>query len=226
MGSVSTIDGVLEELLAQIAEERQRRFARFRICVDGRDGAGKSTFADRLGSALRDGGAEVHRASIDDWQRPSVDRYRRGRESPEGYYLDSFDSEAVRRELLDPFAPNGSGRCRLAAADAVSDREFERVTIEVGPRAVLVFDGVFLHRPELAGCWELSIYLRVDEAVALDRGVRRDTARSHDGEGERRLYERRYAPGQTLYHDAVRPELVADVVVDNTDLARPVILRR
>jgi hypothetical protein len=42
-------------------------------------------------------------------------RYRRGRASPEGFYLDSCDYTALRRYLFDPLEPRGSGVYRSAA---------------------------------------------------------------------------------------------------------------
>jgi uridine kinase len=66
-----------------------------RIAVDGVDAAGKTTLADEL--ARRVGAA---RLSADDYHRPPDERYRRGRESPEGYYLDSFDHDRLRRAVL------------------------------------------------------------------------------------------------------------------------------
>jgi uridine kinase len=46
----------------------------------------------------------VIRASIDAFHNPRAIRYRRGRESPAGFYLDSFDLEALISRLLSPFA--------------------------------------------------------------------------------------------------------------------------
>jgi uridine kinase len=71
-----------------------------RIAVDGIDGAGKSTFAARLGELLQ---ARV--VAVDDFLRPEDERYRRGRDSPEGYYRDSFDYDAFRRAVLDGPTP-------------------------------------------------------------------------------------------------------------------------
>jgi uridine kinase len=62
-----------------------------RFAVYGIDCAGKSTFADALGSLLR-----ADRLSIDNFLRPAVERYRRGELSPEGYYRDSHDLDGFR----------------------------------------------------------------------------------------------------------------------------------
>jgi uridine kinase len=67
-----------------------------RVAVDGVDAAGKTTLANELASRLP--GAE--RISADDFLRPPAERYRRGRESPVGYYEDSFDHGRLRRVVL------------------------------------------------------------------------------------------------------------------------------
>lgn len=69
--------------------------ATLRVAVDGADGAGKSTFADELWRMLRADGIRVIRASVDGFHNPEVVRYRRGRYSPEGFYYDSYDYEAL-----------------------------------------------------------------------------------------------------------------------------------
>src|SRR3712207_7142344 len=80
------------------------------VAVDGVDGAGKTVFADELAGALRGRGVDVVRASIDGFHNPPSIRYARGRHSPEGFYLDSYDYDSVRRLLLDPLGPNGERR--------------------------------------------------------------------------------------------------------------------
>src|SRR5690242_19362971 len=73
-----------------------------RVGVDGVDGVGKTVFADDLATGLRDRGVPVVRAGVDDWHRPRAVRYRRGRDSPEGFWLDSYQYERMRAELLEP----------------------------------------------------------------------------------------------------------------------------
>ena len=223
--NMTVSDNVIDDVASLIYTRMKATRTRIRVAIDGRDGAGKSTFADRVAIALRATGAEVYRASIDDFQNSSSIRYARGPESPLGYYYDGFDLDGVKRELLEPIAPGGSGVCRLASFDVVSDREVPARSLTAGLTAVLIFDGVFLHRPELSNCWEISVYLRVDVNVALERGIARDVARSHEVAQERLLYERRYVPGQAIYHEAVNPELIADVVIDNNDVAHPYFVR-
>src|SRR3712207_6714848 len=74
-----------------------------RVGIDGVDGVGKTVFADHLAAVLSAAGRPVVRVSADDFHRPRALRHRRGRDSPEGSWLDSYDYPALRRRVLDPF---------------------------------------------------------------------------------------------------------------------------
>jgi uridine kinase len=88
-------------------------------------------------------------------------------------------------------------------------------------RCVLLFDGVFLLRPELSKYWDLSIYLHVEPEIALERGAERDSRHMGGRVVARDLYLNRYLRGQALYQAQASPTASADVVVDNTDLKSP-----
>ena len=45
---------------------------------------------------------EVHRASVDGFHRPPAERYARGR-TPETFYRDQYDHDAVRHRLVGAF---------------------------------------------------------------------------------------------------------------------------
>jgi hypothetical protein len=49
------------------------------------------------------------------------------------------------------------------------------------------------------------------------RGIERDLAWGGTREDTETLYEERYLPADRLYFETVRPELKADVIIDNTD---------
>ena len=113
-----------ERLLAHLARRivAVSRPHPLRVAIDGVDGAGKTTLADELAPRVRALGREVVRSSIDGFHRPRVDRYRRGRDSPEGFYEDSFDHAAVRAALLDPLGPGGDRRFRTTIFDWRTDQ--------------------------------------------------------------------------------------------------------
>lgn len=189
-----------------------------RVAVDGIDGAGKTTFADELAGVLRDRGQTVIRASVDGFHNPRKIRYERGRHSAAGYYLDSFDYDRLRHVLLDPLSPGGSGRYVPAVHDVTSEQNLDIEPKQAAVGSVLVFDGIFAHRPELAGYWDCSVFLKVDRPVALERMRRRD------GAVDAPLADTRYAEGQRLYLEACRPSELATIVIDNNRLDEPQLL--
>ncbi len=130
-----------------------------RVAVDGAPAAGKTTLADELALVLRNRGREVIRSSIEGFLLPRARRYRRGEDSPEGCYHDSFDFEALRQVLLDPLGPDGDRRCQQAVYNRDTDTAVSPPGTTAGADAVLLFDGVFLLRPELIDRWDLRIFV-------------------------------------------------------------------
>ena len=197
-----------------------------RVAIDGIDAAGKTALADELVPLIEKQGRPVIRASIDGFHRPRQDRYRRGRNSPEGYYEDSFDYATLREVLIIPLGAHGSRRYRRAIFDVGADAPLQTKE-EVAPlNAVLLFDGVFLLRPELEDIWDYRIYVRVDFEVALQRAIRRDLPHLGSFEAIQMRYLQRYFPGQQLYFQAVQPQKRANVIVENNDPGHPVLVFR
>lgn len=127
-----------------------------RVGIDGVDGAGKSMFGDELAHVLTAAGRNVIRASVDGFHNPRALRYRLGRQSPEGYFRDSYDYGQLNALLLDPLSPGGHGRYRVAAFDHRTDQPVPLPEAQASPGDILVFDGIFPHRPQLCGSWDYS----------------------------------------------------------------------
>ena len=191
-----------------------------RVAVDGADGAGKTTFADELATGLDELGRAVVRVSVDDFHSVREVRYRRGRTSPEGYWLDSYDYARLRADVLDPLGPGGTRRYRRAAHDLDTDAELRPPEEVAPPGAVLVLDGIFLHRDGLAELWDLSVWLAVPFTVTASRMAVRDGS---DPDPEHPSMTR-YVEGQRRYLAACAPVSRADVVIDNTLPQSPVLL--
>lgn len=192
-----------------------------RVAVDGVDGVGKTTFAGELAAALTARGRTAVQVSADGFHHPRAVRHRRGRDSAEGFWRDSFDHAALVREVLEPFGPGGSRRYRPAVHDLGTDQPLDLPWRTAAAGTVLVVDGLFLHRDELAGHWDLSVFLDAPFEVTVARMAGRDG--SHPDPAHPSVA--RYVGGQRLYFAACAPRERADVVVDNRDLARPVLVR-
>jgi uridine kinase len=204
-----------DELLAAVAA-RVPTGRRVRVGIDGRGGAGKTLFSGELAAVLAARGRPVLRASVDGFHRPRAERYRRGRDSPAGYWLDAYDYGLMAGALLDPF---GRGEpVRSAVHDVRTDAVLDGCPVPVGPEDVLIVDGVFVHRDELAGYWDFSIYLHVDLAVSLERMSVRDVQPVEATE--------RYTGAHRMYLEACDPVRRASMVIDNTDLGAPRVITR
>jgi uridine kinase len=196
-----------------------------RVAIDGPDAAGKTTLADELAPIVAAAGRPVIRASIDGFHRPRAARMARGPESADGYFLDSFDYSGLRSALLDPLGPDGARRFRRRVFDFRTDEAVDAPVETAAADAVLLFDGVFLLRRELARLWDLSVFVAVPFAETTRRAIARDVALFGDPEAVRRRYETRYVPGQRLYFGEARPAETASVIVDNGNPDRPVVRR-
>lgn len=213
-------------LWRELRDRVRRRYAAGRVIVaiDGLDGAGKTVFADGLAEVFAETGDAVFRAGIDGFHRPRAERYTRGRRSPEGFYLDSYDYATFRRVLIDPFRDGaqtaGTTGFQLAAFDVDRDAPVESQWVTAPLDAVLVVDGIFLHRPELRDLWDWSVWLDVPVEVSYQRLALRDGS-DPDPDAPSNA---RYRQGQEIYLNAARPREAASVVVDNVDLAHPRII--
>ncbi|MDQ6910022.1 MAG: hypothetical protein M3Z84_04440 [Actinomycetota bacterium] len=199
------------------------------VAIDGRSGAGKSTFANELASRIARAGLRTLRSTTDSFHRPRSERMRLGPSSPEGYYLESHQLDVIVGELLEPFA-RGESEVLLAAFDEPSDTASRETAVVHEPTA-LIFDGLFLQRPEFERFWDQVIFLTADARVdARWMEFLLSDLPSNPTESAAEIDERlhrarwpRYRHGWSLYAATVQPLGRASIVIDNNDFANPQI---
>ncbi len=191
-----------------------------RVAIDGVDGVGKTTLADELANAVSTCGRPVVRASVDGFHNPRSVRYRLGWNSPEGYFRDSFDYPALTTVLLAPLGPGGTRRYRRAVFNYRIDSAVTTPCETAGEDSVLLFDGVFLHRPELLAYWDLTVFLDAPFEVTIPRAAARDNSSSDVSAPE----NRRYVEGQRLYLQTCEPKRAATILINNENLLWPEVV--
>lgn len=197
-----------------------------RVAIDGSAAAGKTMLADELAISLRGRGRDVIRASVESFLRPRVDRYRRGAESARGCYEDSFDYDRLLAELLRPLGASGTRLYRTGIYDRRTDLPVDSEQLQASADAILLFDGVFLLRPELVDAWDYRVFISVASDELIRRARIRDAEEYGSPDDAERRFRARYLPSQQHYRGTVRPAELADVVLENDDPSQPRVLMR
>jgi uridine kinase len=205
---VTSSSGGIDQIALEVAALRRPAL----VAVDGVDGSGKTTFASRLAVAIESAGRPALVVHEDNFLAPREVRHRLGRHSPEGFFRDSYDLAALLRHVLDPLGPGGDRRVRRRVFDHRTDVLVEAPDEQVPADAVVIVEGMFLHRDELVGRWDWSVFLDVPFAETARRMAERDG--SHPDPEHPSM--RRYVEGQRIYLDSCRPRRRANVVLDNS----------
>lgn len=131
-------DAILAELADRIAGLDA---ARPRVLLDGPPPTVPAGWAADLGAQLELRGRPVLVADTADWLRPASLRYERGRTDPDAFLDERIDAPALRRELLDPAGPGGSGRVLPRWWDPATDRSARARYVVLDLRAVVLLHG-------------------------------------------------------------------------------------
>jgi hypothetical protein len=180
-----------------------------RVAVDGAPAGEPAGLADALVDPLRLRGRPALRVGARWFLRPASLRFERGRTDPDAFRDGWLDAGALRREVLEPVGPNGSGRYLPTLWDPDLDRA-TRASYAVAPTgAVLLVDGCLLLGRGLP--FDLTVHVRLS-AAAL---ARRTPAN-----------QRWTLPAFARYEAEVDPDRTADVVVRLDDPRHPAITLR
>ncbi|MFD2766971.1 uridine kinase [Micromonospora eburnea] len=180
---------------------------RLRVAVDAPPAADPDALAAALVDPLRAAGRPVLHVRAADFLRPASVRLEHGRTNPDAYYEGWLDEAGLRREVLDPAGPGGSGRLLPSLWDAVADRASRAAYVELPPGGVVLVSGALLLGGGLP--FDLTVHVELSPA-ALDR-------RTDPG-------LRWTLPAFARYADEVAPTSFADVVVRADDPRHPALV--
>lgn len=182
-----------------------------RLGVDGPVEKDTAALADAVAACLEAEAVPVARVRAGDFLRARSLRFEHGRDDSDAFHDLWYDHDALRREVLDPLGPSGSGRWLPRLRDPETDRSV-RVPYEVAPAGtVAVVDGRFLLRDDVRPGFDLVAHLRVSPAARARRVPAEEAAR--------------VLPAWERYLAESFPEERADLLAAFDHPDRPAILR-
>ena len=154
-------------LLDELAERVTRFPGRVRVIVDGAAPTGPVALADALVGVLRLRGRPVLRVSAADFLRPASVRLEHGRTDPDELLHGWLDVAGLRREVLEPAGPDGSGQVLPRLWDSRVDRAYRAQRVELAANGVLLLAGALLLGRGLPA--ELTVHLQLSAAALARR---------------------------------------------------------
>ncbi|WP_328792625.1 MULTISPECIES: uridine kinase family protein [unclassified Streptomyces] len=130
------------------------------VAIDGTGGSGKTTLAAAVAGHL-DGAVIVH---VDDFYRPMPDRERELLDAEQGYHR-YFDWERLRDQVLIPLRGDQAARYQLYDWNTGQLGAWR----EIASGTVVIVEGVYSTRPELAHYYHLTAYVDTPRSVCLQR---------------------------------------------------------
>ncbi|HEY6795327.1 MAG TPA: hypothetical protein VI248_11670 [Kineosporiaceae bacterium] len=156
--------------LAGLVADEALREPGLRVGVDGPVAADAHALADAVATELAARALPVARVCADDFLRARSLRLERGADDPDSFLAGWYDLAALRREVLDPMAPGRDHRSWLPRLrNPVTDRPYREPHRHAPGPAVVVLDGRFLARWEIADAVDVRVHLEVTAAARARR---------------------------------------------------------
>jgi hypothetical protein len=197
-----------DRLVDEVVELVDARPGRVRLALDGPPPTHPLDLAEQVADVLRTRGRATVVVNAGDFLRPASVRLEFGREDPDEFLDGWLDEGGLRREVLDPAGPDGSGRVLPRLWDAVADRAHRDRYVQLPDDGVVVLAGALLLGRGLP--LDLAVHLRMSSA-ALARTLPED--------------EHWTLPAYARYADERAPESTADLLVLSDHPDRPAVRR-
>ena len=185
---------------------RAVRAQRLVVAIDGRSGAGKSTVAKAVARAI---GAVI--VPCDDFFAASVSNAEWDRRTPEQRATEAMDWRRLKREAIEPLRAGRPARWYAfdfpAGPRADGTYPLRGIPTELASKPVVLLDGAYSARPELADVVDLSVLV---EAAPRTREARLAAREAADFLQQ---WHARWDLAEDYYFGQVRPPSAFDVVL-------------
>jgi uridine kinase len=197
-----------------LTDPRRDRHRALLVGMSGVDGSGKTQCAAEFADALRRAGLRVAVIGVDPWQAPQAVRLATVDEPAAHFYRHAIRFDDLFARVVEPLVA-----LRSLQLDTVGIRTdvdaWEPLVYDFDDIDVVLVEGIFLFRRDLAARFDLRIWVHCPIATALRRALGRNSERRPVGE-LRRDYARVYHAAQRVHFALDAPEACADFVLDNS----------
>jgi hypothetical protein len=197
--------GRLADLLAEQLDSVPVLGRALRVALDGPRCAGPGALAHSLIAPLRARGRAAEAIAAESFWRDASLRLEYGREDVDSF-ADWLDADALRREVLDPLGPDGSGMYLPSLRDPVTNRATRAPALRVETGAILIVSGELL----------LGRGLPFDRTVHLSMSAAGRARRTEDA-------WQWTLPALLDYDARIRPLQSADVAIRVDDPRHPAL---
>jgi uridine kinase len=203
-------NAMIDALRKYLGDALEARGAPLVVAIDGRSGAGKSTIAVQLATVIA---ATV--IPTDDFFAAELTAADWEARSPRERARDAIDWRRLRRLVLEPLRAGqpviwhpfdfGAGE-RADGSYAISSESVRRE-----PAPVIILDGAYSSRPELADLVGCAILVESPAATRRARLALREAPEFLDA------WHERWDAAEDYYFSAIRPPESFDIVVNSTE---------
>lgn len=204
---------IFDKILEKVKQQKQPDKA-FVIGVTGIDRAGKTSFTAALENYFKEKDIPTQVIHIDDFHHPKAIRHA-GNDPCYNYYHQHFDINTIIKKLLQPIQKKKTLSIKLTTLDWQTDRFENERKYQVNSDTVVIFEGVFLFRKELAPYLDFKVFLDIPFEESKRRAVMIDPS------ADLTKYDTKYLPAQQKYLAEYPPSKVADIMIDNANWDYP-----
>src|SRR5919199_2752451 len=197
---------VADTIVTAIRRLMVNRTSPILVALDGGSGAGKSTLAALIAEDL-----DAALIQSDDFFAADISDAEWDRRTPAARAADAIDWRRLRAEALEPLLAGKPATWHAFDFEAGvrPDGTYAMRTdfVEREPSAVIVLDGAYSTRPELADLIDLSVLVDVPVDVRHERLAAREDKQFLDA------WHARWDAAEAYYFTHVRPQASFDLVV-------------
>ncbi len=194
----------MQDILAFIKTkyEQHRSINRpFVVGINGIDCSGKTTFAKAMSKYFSYYKIVNNHLDIDTFNNPVIES-----ETYKAFVSDSWDEEDLNKYY----------KLIINYSDAI------RAVSEYKKKYPLVIlEGIFIYKPQLADLFDLKIYLDIDISLGRKRFAERRSLKQDKRPFE--IYDEIWMLSHIRYESEVHPKRISDLVIDYNDESKPVL---